>query len=437
MSPILIVGTGYVGLITGTCLADLGHNIICGDIDQSKIDRLNQGQMPIYEPGLEELVAKNRKRGRLSFTTDIPSAVQATDVIFIAVGTPPNEDGSADLQHVMGVAKTVATHMNSHKTIVNKSTVPVGTGKKVRMVMAEELQKRGVSHTFDIVSNPEFLREGSAVQDFQQPDRIIIGTESKAARKVMEKVYSGLKNYPMVCTNLETSETIKYAANAFLATKLAFINEMATLCEAVGANVKEVAKGMGLDKRIGPHHLFAGPGYGGSCFPKDTRAIVHIGKEAGVDMTLVRTTIASNSNQMSRMIQKIEGSMGDVRGKTIGVLGLAFKNGTDDVRESPAVYIARELALRGANVRAYDPIATDNAKAYGLGDVAVYYASSEYDAAQDADGLVVATEWQQFAGLDLPRLKHVMRGDKLIDLRNLFNRAAAEECGFQYQGVGM
>jgi len=438
MNQVSIIGTGYVGLVTGTCLAEFGMQVTCMDVDAGKIDRLREGQIPIYEPGLEKLVAKNHKTGRLRFTTDIKETVENSTTIFIAVGTPPQEDGSADLQYVLSVAKAIAENMSSYKVIVDKSTVPVGTGRKVKQVIQDVLKQRGLDIEFDIVSNPEFLREGSAVRDFMHPDRVVIGAESEAARNVMKNIYSVLYliDTPFVFTGIETAELIKYAANAFLATKITFINEIANLCDQVGADVHHVAKAMGLDGRIGKYFLHAGPGYGGSCFPKDTKALVNIGNELSVNMSLVQAVVTANENQKQYMVQKIEQKMGDVKGKVFGILGLAFKPQTDDMRDAPSITIIRKLLDMGAKVRVYDPVAMDNAANEAFSDVAIIYCEDEYDAMKDADAVVLVTEWNEFRSLNLNRVKDLMTGNNFFDLRNVYDRAEVEAVGFIYEGVG-
>lgn len=438
MNTISVIGTGYVGLVSGTCLAEFGLNVICMDVDINKIEGLKKGIIPIYEPGLKELVHKNMASGRLKFTTDIKEAVSSSSAVFIAVGTPPREDGSADLDYVLEAARSIAGCMDSYKVIVDKSTVPVGTGRLVKETVGEVLKSRGLDIKYDVVSNPEFLREGAAIKDFMHPDRIIIGTESEKAREIMKNIYRVLylNNHPMLFTNLETAELIKYAANAFLATKISFINEISMLCEAVGADVKDVARGMGLDGRIGKYFLHAGPGFGGSCFPKDTKALVSIGKDCGVDMSIVNTVIKANEKQKHRMVEKIEASLGDIKGKTIAVLGLSFKPETDDMREAPAIIIIRELLKRGAVIRAFDPIAMDNAKKYVFSDCVIYYGKDEYDAAENSDAIILLTEWNQFRSLDLERIKDVMKGSSFFDLRNIYEKKMLEEYGFEYYSVG-
>jgi UDPglucose 6-dehydrogenase len=407
------------------------------DIDKDKIELLNKGKSPIYEPGLDELLDKSCKAGRIKFTTDIGEAVESSEVIFIAVGTPPKEDGSADLKYVLEAAKDIAEKIESYKIIVNKSTVPVGTGQKVKQTVQEVLDKRGADIKFDVVSNPEFLREGSAVRDFMHPDRIVIGSESEKARNIMKSIYNVLYliDTPFIFTNLETAELIKYASNAFLAAKITFINEIANLCEKTGADVHQVAKAMGLDGRIGKYFLHPGPGYGGSCFPKDTRALVNIGKEHKVNMSIVEKVAEANENQKKYMAEKIEAKMGDLSGKVFGILGLSFKPQTDDMREAPSITIINELLKKGAIVKVYDPIAMDNARKYAFND-SVQYCSSEYEAVKDTDAAVIITEWNQFRSLDLEKIKQLMRGNYFFDLRNIYDRGELEGLGFIYEGVG-
>jgi UDPglucose 6-dehydrogenase len=439
MHKIAIVGTGYVGLVTGACLSDFGLNIVCVDNDPKKIEALKNGKIPIYEPGLEPLVERNVYYKRLSFTLDMKAAVEECETIFIAVGTPPAEDGSADLKYVEMVARDIAKHMNGYKVIVDKSTVPIGTGQKVKGWVREELEKRGVSHEFDVVSNPEFLREGSAVHDFSHPDRVVIGAESERAMEVMKKVYSVLylNETPFVQTNIETAEMIKYAANAFLAMKITFINEVANLCEKVGANVQHVSTAMGKDGRISPKFLHAGPGYGGSCFPKDTLALAQIGKAVGAPITLIEQTVKANEHQKKLMAQKIEDAMGDLKGNQLGILGLAFKPNTDDMREAPSLTILNELAARGASFKVYDPIAMEEAK-WRLENIAesITYCENEYEAIEGSDAVVILTEWNQFRNLDLAKVKELLKAPHFFDLRNVYKRERMEKLGFCYVGVG-
>ncbi len=439
MSRIAVIGTGYVGLVSGACLADFGNQVTCIDVDQKKIAALQRGEIPIFEPGLEEVVARTTAAGRLSFTVGLADAVRASEVVFIAVGTPPAEDGSADLTHVEAAARGIGQVMDGYRVIVNKSTVPVGTGRAVAAWIRDELSRRGVSHEFDVVSNPEFLREGSAVQDFTHPDRVVIGSDSPKARAVMKEVYRALylNETPCVETGLETAEIIKYAANAFLAVKITFINEVANLCESVGANVQDVARAMGRDGRIGAKFLHPGPGYGGSCFPKDTRAMARTGRDHGEDLTLVEATIAANERQKARMVRKIEEGMGGVEGRTIAVLGLAFKPNTDDMREAPALAICEGLAARGARIRAWDPAAMREA-GWRLASIKakLVLARDEYDALDGADAVVILTEWNQFRTMDLDRVKGLLKGRCFFDLRNIYARHAVEAKGLLYFGVG-
>jgi len=429
---ICVIGTGYVGLVTGACLAEFGMSLICVDIDQEKINLLRQGTIPIYEPGLEDLVAKNVKEGRLSFSTNIEEGVKSSLVVFIAVGTPSHEDGSADLQAAEEVAKQIGRSMNGYKVIVIKSTVPVGTARRLKKLIQDH-QPQAIP--FDIVSNPEFQREGSAIEDFMRPDRVTIGAESEQAIAIMKDIYSALYliETPFVITGLETAEMIKYAANAFLATKVSFINEIANLCEKMGADVHHVARAMGLDGRIGKKFLHPGPGYGGSCFPKDTRALSRMAQEKGYSFKILDSVIRVNEEQKKRMVGKIQEKVGDLRGKTIGILGLSFKPNTDDIRESSSIVIIRDLLAAGAKVKAFDPAAMDESKAV-LPDVA--YGKDPYDVARGADALVLATEWNQFRRLDLQRIKTLLKTPVFIDLRNVYDPDQMKRLGFNYCGVG-
>ncbi len=439
MNKIAVVGTGYVGLVTGTCLSDFGLSVTCVDNDANKVEKLRSGVIPIYEPGLEPIVLRNVYYKRLQFTTDIMQAVADNEVIFIAVGTPPSPDGSADLQYVEAVARDIARHMNGYKVIVNKSTVPIGTGQRVKGWMKEELLQRGLDYEFDIVSNPEFLREGSAVHDFAHPDRVVIGSESAKASAIMKSVYSVLylNETPFIDTNIETAEMIKYASNAFLAMKITFINEVANLCEKVGADVQHVAKAMGRDGRIGSKFLHPGPGYGGSCFPKDTMALAEIGKQYGAPITIVEQTILANEHQKRLMADKIEFAMGSLDGKTLAILGLAFKPNTDDMRDAPSIAIVQQLESRGASFRVYDPIAMDEAKkSFSFIQEKVSYCSDEYEAIHGADAVVIITEWNQFRNLDLERVIQALNEPFFFDLRNIYKRSVMEPMGFRYYGVG-
>jgi len=428
---ICMIGTGYVGLVTGTCLADFGMNVICVDVDEAKIDALQHGQIPIYEPGLEELVAKNERAGRLSFSTDLKSAVEQSTAIFIAVGTPQLPDGSADLSYVRQVAESIADHANGYKVVVTKSTVPTGTGKMIE----EILRARNGKHAFSVVSNPEFLREGSAVDDFLRPDRVVIGARDQRAIAIMKEVYSPLYllETPFIVTDVESAEMIKYASNGFLSVKISFINEIAELCELVGADVHAVAKGMGLDKRIGPKFLHPGPGFGGSCFPKDTQAVAEIARQIGSRFEIIEAAIRANERTKARMIDKIEILAGPLAGKTVGVLGISFKPETDDIRESAALKIIADLQSRGASVRAFDPAAMENARAVLAG---VVYGRNAYDCAEGCDALVLVTEWNEFRALDFERLERVMRGKVLVDLRNVYEPDEVRGLGWTYAGVG-
>lgn len=443
MNSISIIGTGYVGLVTGTCLSEFGIRVICMDIDVSKIQALLRGEVPIYEPGLARLMAKNLEAGRLRFTTDISEAVAESNMIFIAVGTPPGEDGSVDMKHVLAAAESIATHMTDYKIIVNKSTVPVGTGRRVKDLVRGILDRRGLaSLEFDVVSNPEFLREGSAVRDFMHPDRVVIGSENEKAENLMRDIYNVLYliDTPFIFTTLETAELIKYASNAFLATKITFINEIANLSDAVGADVHAIAKAMGLDGRIGKYFLHPGPGFGGSCLPKDTQGLVSMGQEYGVGMHIASAVIEANEIQKRHMVEKIEAGLGDLRGKAIAVLGLAFKPETDDMRAAPAIPIIHELLAKGCRVRAYDPAAMESA-ARGVfasltGTGSLTYCGDEYNAAKGADAIVILTEWNQFRHLDLPRLRELMIGRHFFDFRNVYEPKDMAELGFIYSGVG-
>jgi UDPglucose 6-dehydrogenase len=440
---ITVVGTGYVGLVSGACLADFGNHVICVDTDNKKVENLKKGVIPIYEQGLDELIARNTAAGRLQFTTEFTGAVKQSDVVFVAVGTPPAEDGGADMRYVEQVVRDVGKCIEKYTVIVDKSTVPVGSGRQVKAWVLEELDRRGEKIQFDIVSNPEFMREGTAVYDFIHPDRVVIGAESGMARKIMETVYRPLylNEIPCIETNLESAEMIKYASNAFLAVKIAFINEIANLCEKTGADVQDVAAGIGCDRRIGKRFLQCGPGYGGSCFPKDTQAIAVTGRRYGSPLSIVETTITANENQKFKMIEKIEAGMemggGGVSGKTLAVLGLAFKNNTNDMRESPAITICEGLVKRGAFLRVYDPAAMEEA-AWRLSSIknSVYFANDEYDAVNSADAVVLLTEWHSFGNLDLQKTSKLLSQPFFFDLRNMYKREEIEGAGLRYFGIG-
>jgi UDPglucose 6-dehydrogenase len=428
-----MIGTGYVGLVSGACFADFGHDVICVDKDAGKIDRLHQGIMPIFEPGLEDLVGANVKAGRLSFTTDIGDAVRDADAVFIAVGTPSRRgDGHADLSYVEAAAREIAEVMHGFTVVVNKSTVPVGTGDMVEAIMRETRP----DGDFAVVSNPEFLREGAAIGDFKRPDRVVVGTEDVRARQVIRELYRPLylNETPILFTDRRTSELIKYAANAFLAVKIAYINEMADLCEKVGANVQEVARGIGLDNRIGKKFLNAGPGYGGSCFPKDTIALVKTAQDYGAPVTIVEATVAANKARKLNMAGRvIEACGGDVNGKTIGILGLAFKPNTDDMRDAPSLDIIPALINAGAKVKAYDPESMEDAAELLTG---VTYCDGPYRVAEQADAIVVLTEWDQFRALDFGRIGKLMTTKTVVDLRNIYNPTEMREDGFHYVSIG-
>jgi UDPglucose 6-dehydrogenase len=439
MNSVSVIGTGYVGLVTGTCLSEFGLNVICMDTDAQKIQDLKQGIVPIYEPGLPALIIKNVSAGRLNFTTDIAAAITVSQVIFLAVPTPPGEDGSADLQHVLAAADAIAQNMTEYKVIVNKSTVPIGTGRKVKETVQARLAQRGLQIMFDVVSNPEFLREGSAIRDFMHPDRIVIGSDNEKSREIVRDIYNVLYliETPFIFTSLETAELVKYASNAFLATKIAFINEVANLCDSVKADVRDIAKAMGMDGRIGKYFLHPGPGFGGSCLPKDTKALVKIGQAHGVQMTIVDSVVKANEFQRHHMVHKIERRLSDLKGKTIATFGLAFKQGTDDVRESSAIPIICELVQKGCLVRAFDPQAMENAKKLAfLNNDKIFYCVDEYNAAKEADAVVILTEWNQFRHLDLARLAQMMRGNYFFDFRNIYEPEEVTKAGLVYEGVG-
>jgi UDPglucose 6-dehydrogenase len=429
---IAVVGTGYVGLVTGACFAEFGVHVTCVDKDVEKIEALRKGQIPIYEPGLAEMVAKNRAGGRLDFTTDIAGAVRGALAVFIAVGTPPRGDGSANLAYVENVAETIARHLDSYKLIITKSTVPVGTGERLRKIIGKNLKEH---LDFDIVSNPEFLREGSAIEDFLRPNRVVIGTNSPQAEAIMKNLYRPLYliETPFIVTDVATAEMIKYASNAFLATKISFINEMANLCEKVGADVHQVAKGMGLDGRIGPKFLHPGPGFGGSCLPKDTLALVQMARQNECELELLNAVIRVNAKQKAVMVQKILQALGGADGKNLAVLGLAFKPNTDDIREAPAIEIIQTLVKAGVKIRAYDPAAMHEARKI-LKEIR--YCEDPYDTAEDADAVVLITEWNEFRNLDLSRLRQSVRNPIFIDLRNVYDEQRMKQAGFRYVGVG-
>ena len=435
---IAIVGTGYVGLVSGACFAEMGINVTCVDIDSAKIEKLHQGIMPIYEPGLEDLVLRNVREGRLQFTTDLTSCLDDTDVVFSAVGTPPDEDGSADLRYVLEVARTVGRHMNKYLVLVTKSTVPVGTAPKVRMAVQEELDKRGVNIPFDIASNPEFLKEGAAIKDFMSPDRVVVGVESEKARELMERLYRPftLNGYPILVMDVPSAELTKYAANAMLATRISFMNDIANLCERVGANVDNVRKGMGSDPRIGKHFLYAGCGYGGSCFPKDVKALAHTGIENGYPMRVIEAVEAVNEAQKNIVFEKLLRAFdGDLRGKVIAMWGLSFKPETDDMREAPSLVVIEKLIEAGAVVRAYDPIAMEETHRR-IGDK-ITYCKDMYEAVIDADALALLTEWKQFRMPSWSIIRKAMRNHVVVDGRNIYDPKELQDNGFTYSRIGL
>ncbi|KAF0117644.1 MAG: UDPglucose 6-dehydrogenase [Hyphomonadaceae bacterium] len=430
---VTIIGTGYVGLVSGACFADFGHVVTCVDKDAGKISHLKNGEIPIFEPGLDALVAKNVKEGRLFFETDLSQSVQQADAVFIAVGTPSRRgDGHADLSYVEGATREIAQLMEGFTVIVTKSTVPVGAGDKVEAIIREVRPNAD----FAVVSNPEFLREGAAISDFKRPDRVVVGTNDERARQVMRDLYRPLyiSETPIVFTERRTAELIKYAANAFLATKIAFINEIADLCEAVGADVQEVSRGLGLDNRIGRKFLHAGPGYGGSCFPKDTLALVTTAKEYGAPVSIVEAVVSSNKNRKKNMAKKImKACGGEVKGKKIAILGLTFKPNTDDMRDAPSLDIIPALQAAGAQISAFDPEGMHEAQNHFSN---IEFASGPYEAVKDADALVIITEWDQFRALDLMRVKDLLKSPIVVDLRNIYDPKAMQEDGFEYHSVG-
>ncbi|HXU10504.1 MAG TPA: UDP-glucose/GDP-mannose dehydrogenase family protein, partial [Candidatus Binatia bacterium] len=429
---IAVVGTGYVGLVTAACFAEFGVSVMAVDKDGAKIALLQKGQVPFFEPGLEEMVRRNMNEGRLSFSTDMKTAIEKSLVILIAVGTPPGEGGKADLSFVKEVALGVARHLNDYKVIVTKSTVPMGTGAMIRKLIGENQ----AGHVpFSVVSNPEFLREGAAIEDFMRPNRVVLGAEDERAIAILKELYHPLYliETPFVITNVVSAEMVKYASNAFLATKISFINEIANLCEAVGADVHEVVRGMGLDNRIGKKFLHPGPGFGGSCFPKDTLAVARMAAEADVPARVIEAVIEANENQVGRMVEKIATAVGTLKGRVIACLGLSFKPNTSDTRDSPAIRIIRDLLKRGARVRAFDPVAMPEAR-QALPEIE--YAEDAYDAAKGCDALVIATEWNQFRSLDWDRMKKALKSPVVVDLRNVYEPVQMKALGIRYTSVG-
>ncbi len=434
---IAIMGTGYVGLVTGTCFSEMGVNVICVDIQEDKIENLKKGIIPIYEPGLEELVHRNYKAGRLNFTTDLISCLDDVEVVFSAVGTPPDEDGSADLRYVLDVARTIGRNLNKYVLVVTKSTVPVGTAQKVKAVIQEELDKRGVDIEFDIASNPEFLKEGDAINDFMKPDRVVVGVESERSKGLMEQLYKPfmMNNYRMIFTDIPSAEMIKYAANAMLATRISFMNDIANLCELVGADVNMVRKGIGSDSRIGSKFLYPGCGYGGSCFPKDVKALMKTADKMNYSMQVLKAVDEVNDNQKKVLFKKLMNHFnGDINNKRIALWGLSFKPETDDMREAPSLVLIEEIVKNGGTIKAYDPIAIDECRRT-IGD-AIQYASDMYDATLDADALIVVTEWNEFRLPSWGIIRRTMKTPVVLDGRNIFDSAVLVNSGFVYYGIG-
>ena len=437
---IAIVGTGYVGLVSGTCFADTGANVTCIDVDEKKIERLNNGDIPIYEPGLDELVMKNVKAGRLKFSSDLASVLNDQEIVFSAVGTPPDEDGSADLKYVLQVAKTIGENLNRYLVVVTKSTVPVGTARKVRETIQAELDKRGVDIPFDVASNPEFLKEGNAIKDFMSPDRVVVGVESEKAKKTLTKLYKPflINNFRVIFMDIPSAEMTKYAANSMLATRISFMNDIANLCELVGADVNMVRQGIGADTRIGRKFLYAGCGYGGSCFPKDVKALIKTADKAGYSMEVLKAVERVNERQKHVLFEKLVkayGGEGNLKGKTISLWGLSFKPETDDMRESTALVIIDSLLKAGCNIRAYDPVAMDECKRR-LPDAPINYCRDMYDAVLDSDALLLLTEWKEFRLPTWAVIRKEMIRPLVIDGRNIFDIEELEENGFEYHCIG-
>ena len=433
---IAIVGTGYVGLVSGTCFAEMGIDVTCVDVNAEKIHRLQQGEMPIYEPGLEEMVRRNVEAGRLHFTTSLADCLDEAEVVFSAVGTPPDEDGSADLQYVLEVAREFGRHINKYTILVTKSTVPVGTARKVKQAVQEELDKRGVQIEFDVASNPEFLKEGAAIKDFMSPDRVVVGTESERAREVLSKLYRPflVNNFRVYFMDIPSAEMTKYAANAMLATRISFMNDIANLCDLLGANVDMVRKGIGTDSRIGSKFLYAGCGYGGSCFPKDVKALARTAKEHGYTMQVIEAVEAVNERQKTIVCDKLQAMIGDVQGKTIALWGLSFKPETDDMREAPALAVIDRLLRDGATVRVFDPVAMEECRRR-IGD-RVVYARDMYDAVVDADALILLTEWKQFRMPSWAVMRKAMKAPVLVDGRNIYDKTEVQAEQFLYCAIG-
>lgn len=433
---VVVIGTGYVGLVTGTCLAEVGIDVICVDVDQKKIDNLKQGILPIYEPGLDKLVHRNFQKGRLQFSTSLPESIPGADATFIAVGTPPGEDGSADLKYVLGVAKEIGEHMNDYGVIITKSTVPVGTAAKVKSAIQNALDARGEDIPFDVASNPEFLKEGAAVNDFMKPDRIVVGIESEKAKAVLSKLYHPftLNGHPVIFMDVPSAEMTKYAANAMLATKISFMNDIANLCEIMGADVNLVRRGIGTDPRIGNKFIYPGIGYGGSCFPKDVKALIRTAREQGHEMRILQSVEDVNEDQKSVLYKKIKKRFGDIKGMHFAMWGLSFKPNTDDMREAPSVVIINQLIAEGATVSAYDPVAMEEAK-HMVGDK-ISYAKDEFDALENADALLIVTEWNEFRVPDFKELKSKLKNPIIFDGRNIFEASQMEPLGIEYHCIG-
>lgn len=434
---IAIVGTGYVGLVTGTCFAETGANVTCVDVNEEKIENLKKGIIPIYEPGLEDMVERNVKAGRLHFSISLVDCLDDVQIVFSAVGTPPDEDGSADLKYVLEVARTIGKHINKYTLVVTKSTVPVGTAKKVKAAILEELDKRGVNVEFDVASNPEFLKEGNAIDDFMSPDRVVVGVESERAKKLMSKLYKPFMyvNFRVIFMDIPSAEMTKYAANSMLATRISFMNDIANLCELVGADVTAVRDGIGSDSRIGRKFLYAGCGYGGSCFPKDVKALIKTAEQNGYNMQVLKAVEDVNERQKSILFDKLNRYFqGELKGKTIALWGLAFKPGTDDMREAPSLVLIEKLKAAGCHVRAFDPVAMNESKRR-IGD-SVYYATDIYDAVLDADALMLVTEWKEFRMPNWKVIKKVMNHPAIFDGRNIFDADDVQENGFEYHCIG-
>ena len=436
---IVVVGTGYVGLVSGACLADVGVNVICIDVNKEKIDNLNKGIIPIYEPGLEAIVERTTERNRLQFSTNLKDHIHEADAVFIAVGTPPGEDGSADLQYVKQVAKEIGQAMTDYLVVVTKSTVPVGTSHIIKNIIEEELTKRDVSFSFDVASNPEFLKEGAAIKDFMSPDRVIIGVESEKAKEVLERIYRPfqLNGYRIIYMDITSAELTKYAANSMLATRISFMNDMANLCELVGANITQVRHGIGSDPRIGSKFLYPGVGYGGSCFPKDVKALIQTGKELGHPLRMLEAVEAINNDQKTLIVEKVKQHFNnDLKGKIIGVWGLSFKPNTDDMREAPSVLIINELLAAGCSIKVYDPVAMEEAKKH-ISDKNITWCERGYHAIEDVDALVLVTEWNEFRSPDWQEMANKMNKHVIFDGRNIYERETLEKKGFTYYGIGL